>query len=523
MAWPPTVTVYKEDNSTEYTEMNKPLADLIERTDWLKQQVDQITAGRNLVGLYDNVDSSVSVGDAVYLDPDDGTVKPALARFASEYAQDGSLRLASSGYVLGLVTEKPNATSAYVFTTGTFEDQILSDTIFGVAADPGIYRLSMTNDGELTSEEQEIDILVAVYHGDGRISLFDKRASIPTHIHQIYPLEADWLPYTDPQFDEMEKPDGISAGDFGYDLANDPDVSRLFPNVPSIIRVYGDGDLLLETEVVANRDNIWWLGDAPVPSDPDDYGTLEVAITTPYSFGEPILRGARSDTPTELLLSADEGILTANMAPWDVSDIDPNNHPAKAVVELDGRQAKFGSVVADIATVGDIEKSENSNGLVTLSLGLGINQFIEPEIVNLNNAVEASDGYYVYYALPNNRDSALLGRISIPYFQDANLEAAVIAEVHGLSGGGAIPALNVNYSVKNFPSTLSYMGSAWDGSFTLPTPSIDTNNSLIVEADAGDRFLVTSKGTVYLEVGYDNLLGEDVKIVRFGLILYVVQ
>jgi hypothetical protein len=524
MAWPPTVTVYKEDNSTEYTEMNKPLADLTERTDWLKQQVDQITAGRNLVALYANVDDSVAVGDAVYLDTATGIVKPALARFANEYAADGSLRLADSGYVLGLVTEKPNATSARVFTNGTYEDLALANTIFGPGASPGIYRLSMGNAGELTTEEQELDILVAVYQGDGIFTLFDKRASIPNHIHQIYKLiPGGWFVDTDAQFDEMEKPEYLvnnpGAG-FGYDLASDPDVSRLFPNVPSLIRIYGDGDLLLETEVIANVDNIWWLGQGPVPSAPDDFGTLEVAITTPYSFGEPILRGARSDTPTELLLSADQGILTANMSPWAIEDV---TEQATAIVGLDGRTAERGPMVSRVDVIGDLERSVNSQGVVTLSLGLGLNQFIEPQIVNLNNSIEASDGYYVYYALPSSRNASMLGRISIPYFTGANLAAAVVAEVHGLSGGGSIPQLTVNYSVKNYPSLVSYMGSVWDGSIVLPTPAIPANNALIVETAEEDRFLVTSKGTVYVELSLDNIIGEDVKIARFGVILYVVE
>lgn len=515
MAWPPTVNVYKFENPTAYTDMNKPLADLIERTDWLKQQVDQITAGRNLVALYDNVDASVIVGDAVYLDTATGTVKRALARFAAEYAADGSLRLADSGYVLGIVTEKPNATSARVVTTGTYEDQILADVVFGVSADPGVFRLSMTNDGELTKDEQELDILVAVYQGGGRFALFDKRASIPNHIHQLYTLGGLWLAESDSQFDDMEKPAGAV---YGYDLANDPDIQRLFPNIPGLIRLYGDGDLLLDTEVIANSDNIWWVDSAPVPSDPADYGTIEAAITTPYTFGEPILRGARSDTPTELLLSADQGILTANMAPWDTTI---GGAVAQAVTGLSGRVATLGPVVSSVGVIGDLEKIEDSNGGVVLSLGLGLNQLIEPQIVNLNNAVEASDGYYVYYALPTGRDAALLGRISIPYFQSATLEAAVVAEVHGQSGGGAIPALNVNYSVKNYPAALSFMGSTWDGTFNMPTPAIAANHALIVEADAGDRFNVTSKGTVYLEIGFDSP-AEDIKIARFGLILYVV-
>lgn len=516
MAWPPSVNVYKEDNSTEYTQMNKPLADLIERTDWLKQQVDQITAGTNLVALYDNVDASVSVGDAVYLDTSTGTIKPALARFASEYAADGSLRLADSGYVLGLVVEKPNATSARVFTTGTYEDQILADTVFGVSADPGVFRLSMLNDGELTLAEQELDILVAVYQGGGVFSLFDKRASIPNHIHQIYPLDGLWLVVGDAQFDEMEKPAGAV---YGYDLANDADMQRLFPNIPGLIRVYGDGDLLLDSEVIANTDNLWWVdASVPTPSEPTDFGQLEAAITTPYTFGEPILRGARSDTPTELELSALQGILTANMAPWTTLI---GGASAQAVVGVAGRQATLGPVVSSVDVLGDLTKVEDSNGGVVLSLGLGINQFIEPKIVNLNNALEASDGYYVYYALPSGRDAAMLGRITIPYFTGANLKAAVVAEVHGLAGGGAIPALNVNYSVKNYPAALQYMGSTWDGSFTLPTPAIAANNALIVEADAGDQFEVTSKGTVYLSLGYDSP-AEDIKIARFGLILYVV-
>ena len=148
-------------------------------------------------------------------------------------------------------------------------------------------------------------------------------------------------------------------------------------------------------------------------------------------------------------------------------------------------------------------------------------EFLEPQIVNLNSAVEASDGYYVYYGLPAGRNAKMIGRISLPFFQDANLAAAVVAEVQGLSGGGAIPALNINYSTKDYPTAPVAMGSSWDGTFTLPTPAIANNTALIVEADIGDRFNVTSRGTIFLEIGY-NSPSEDIKITRFGVILYTI-
>jgi len=506
--WSNTIPVYTEGNSTEYDEMNRPLQALIDRTDYLKEQLDQVTAGQNLVGTFVNMDSATAVGDAVYVDPDDGSVKQALSGFAPEFAADGSFRLADSGYVLGIVIEKLNATSGRVWLNGTLEDQTIADASLGVSADTGTYRLSMTNAGELTSTEQDLDILVVQYHGGGVMTMFDKRAAIPNHIHQTYSLKEAWLPISDPQFDDMEKPAGMTHG---YDIASDAAMQRIFATVPGSIRIFGDGVLLWTTETVNNLDNIWANADLSL-----SYTILEATITLPYSFGEPILRGARTDTPDEIELSAIQGILTANMKDWTTESGTPDG---TAVQSIAGRTSTITPVVTGIATVGDIEKSESSQGLVTLSLGLGLNSFIEPQIVNLNNAIEVSDGYYVFYALPAGRDSAMLGRISLPYFQDANLAAAVVAEVHGLGGGGAIPALSINYSAREYAATEQAMPSAWDGSFTLPTDSISANTAKIVEADVGDRFNITSKGTIFLELGYDTP-SEDIKITRFGVVLY---
>jgi len=512
MVWIPDVDTYEFENSTEHTAMNKPVFDLIARTDWLKQQVDQITAGRNLVGLYDNVDTTVVVGDTVYLETSTGTVKKALSQFASAYAADGSLRLNESAYVLGIVTEKPNATSAYVWTTGTFESQALADAALGVSADPGTYRLSMTNDGELTLSEQELDVLVVQYQGNGVMVMFDKRAAIPNHIHQSYTLAAAWLAESDTQFDDMEKP--LTAL-WGYDLASDPDMQRIFSTIPGIIRIYGDGVLLLETalSIYNNVDNLW---SDDVTSPAVTYTTLEAVITIPYSFGEPVLRGARSDTPSEIVLSALQGILTANMVPWTYDDVQPPT--GFAVMSLNGRQALRSPVVVAVEVAGNLQKQESS-GTVTISDG-AIGTFLEPQNVNLNNAIEANDGFYTYFSLPAGRDAFMLGRISLPYFT-GTLKAAVIAEVYGLSVGGAIPALAVSYIAKDYPSVAQSMPSAWDASFTLPTPEIAAGNALIVEADIGDQFAITSKGTVYLKLGF-NSPSEDIKIARFGVILYTV-
>jgi hypothetical protein len=510
--WKGTVRLYEFENSTEFDEMNKPLQDLIERTDWLKSQVDQITAGENLIATYADMDETTAVGEAVYIDPNTGTVKQALAGFKNEYAQDGSLRLSDSGYVLGIVIEKLNATSGRVWINGTIEDQTLADATLGVSADPGIYRLSMTNNGELTPAEQELDILVIQYAGNGVMTLFDKRAAIPNHMHQTYILTETWLLESNSQFDEMVKPSGAT---YGYDLASDADIQRIFSGPASLVRIYGDGKLLLETEVLSNEDNIWWVDAVTVPT---DYTDLEAVITTPYTFGEPILRGARTDTPDEITLSAEQGILTTNMKPW-VEEVGPAQDTA--VGSVNGRTATIVPVVSSVGVLGDLEKAEDGNGGVVISLGLGLNSFIEPKIVNLNNAIEVTDGYYVYYALPAGRDAKMLGRISIPYFQDANLEAAVVAEVQGLSGGGAIPALNVNYRTIEFSDTEKALPSSWEGAFTLPTPAITANNQLVVEADGGDRFNVTSKGTVFLELGFDTP-SEDLKITRFGVVLYTI-
>ena len=511
-SWSNTVPLYEEGNSTEHTEMNKPLQALIDRTDYLKQQLDQVTAGENLIGSFTNLDEDTAVGDAVYLDPDTETVKRALSGFAPEFAQDGSFRLATSGYVLGIVVEKTNSTSGRIWITGTITDQDLADDALGVSADPGVYRLSMTNHGELTADEQELDILVIQYHGGGVMTMFDKRASIPNHIHQTYLLEESWLLESDSAFDNMEKPAGAT---YGYDIANDANMQRIFATVPGSIRIFGDGQLLAETEVTSNLDNIWWVDAVSVPT---DYTVLEATITMPYTFGEPVLRGARTDTPDEILLSADQGILTANMQTWQTGDDTPDGTAIRSIV---GRTYKTVPVVTDVGVLGDLQKSTDSEGKVTISLGLGLNSFIEPQIVNLNNAIEETDGYYVYYAIPAGRDAKMLGRISLPFFQDAELEAAVVAEVQGLSGGGAIPALNVNARAVDYADTEQSLPSSWAESFTLPTPAISVNSQLVVEADSGDRFNVTSRGTIFLEIGYDTP-SEDIKITRFGVVLYTV-
>lgn len=507
MNWSNTVPLYEFENSTKYDDMNKPLQSLIDRTDWLKQQVEQMTAGQNLIGTFDNLDSETVVGDAVYVD-DTGEVKKALAGFSTEFAADGSFRLARSGYVLGIVIEKTNATSGTVFTMGTMQSQSLADDALGAGAAPGIYRLSMTNDGELTDDEQELDILVVQYHGAGVMTLFDKRAAIPNHIHQTYVLDQAWLVESDSSFDEMEKPAGAT---YGYDIFNDANMLRIFATVPGAVRIFGDGVLLAETEVIGNEDNLWWV---TAGTDPTDYAVLTATITMPYTFGEPVLRGARTDNPDEILLSALQGILTVNLTDWTYEDVAAIG---KAVVAFDGRTAKRSPVVSEVAVVGDLQETTNqATGLVTLSLGQGINTFIEPQIVNLNNAIEANDGYYTYYALPADRDSFMLGRISLPYFSGATLQATIVAEVQGLAAGGAIPALAVSYAVQPYQDVATPMPSAWDASITLPTDVIPANNGKIVAAVA--TFAVTSKGAIHIKLGFDTPT-EDIKITRFGVIL----
>jgi len=491
--------------------MNRPLSVLAARTDYLKSVLDQIQAGQILTSVCNCLDASTELGDAVYFDSVSSTMKKALAAFDTEYDQDGGLVASARSYVAGFIIEKTTPISGVLWIGGLLTDSSIIEVITGTVWPKDLFWLSATDAGKVTNTKQVPTSLCLQGIGNSKLMMLERRVTWANHTHQVFSMTESWLvsPETEPAFEGMAIPAGAV---YGYDIASDVQLHEIFQIIPEAVRVFADGQLLTGNEIAVTVDNIWWMLASPVPT---EFVNFTVTVIIPFSFGEPIIRSAYTNTPDDLELQAVQGRLSVDQKPW----ISGSSAPAaRAVSQISGRTKSFTPVVSQLAGAGGLVVTTDSEGRAVVSDERGLEVLVEPQIVNLNNAIEATDGIYTYYAFPATRTCTMIGRIALPRFDSTiTVEAQLIAEVEGLQVGafpdlfGEVIVLPAADGVTPVP-----MPVAWGSPLTLAGKAIAANNMDLLSTVEADWVPVTSEGLVYLRLTAA-VSAVDLNIMRFGI------
>jgi len=523
--WQPTVPLFPTSSDTKSSTLNQPLQALIQRTDYLKAVLDAVTAGQQLTIPCTNLGATTVVGDAVYLDPDDETYKPAVAKWKDEYGPDGNLVPADSAIVIGFVLSKTSATSGVIVSQGLVDDAAFTLAVLGASPTPGLYLLSASTAGAVASAVVGLNVPCLFYLGGDRCLVLDRSTWLAhSHTHRVFTMSAGWAPVADAQFDLMTKPSGAT---YGYKIASDANLTELFTVIPGMIKVTGSnvavpgGTILTTTQIVVNSDNVWWVEAATDPAVVYDEYILYASI--PVSYGEPIIRGAKSDYPDELDVSAEQGMLTVNPVPWTGGATGPSGTAIKSV---SGKTYNTTPVISSLADAGGLTISVNLlTGAATIGRDDTFEALIDADIVNLDNAVQSLDSPFVYFTMPANRAAEIVGRVPVPKFS-ASLVAAAFAEVRGINGATLLvpitfPSITVTMTFVPSPevtpvalgslvplvTSFSSFSSVQDTLYYLETP------------DPAGRIAVSSEGMLYVRLSI--AAGSyDKDIFRFGAILY---
>jgi hypothetical protein len=284
---------------------NRPSEDLYQMILYLKSTVDSMSAGQALLITDQAVDAAAVTGTPVYLD-NSGIWRPALAELSN--AENSTLfQLTEKAYVTGMVLAKNNSNSATIIIQGSalFDAAVLNVIDGGYAN--GIFYLSNTNAGMLTSKKSAAPVRVCVMNGpdaNGKYRVIlnpEQRAQLDSHGHYHFRLTAEpagdpncvpgkewkvvigdfqeggpypgvihvvenadssklgWLPIDDPSFDGLEKPAGAK---FGYNLVADTALAAIWPPLPiDNVAVEVDGIGEQDDLVIVNQDGIWWMDD----------------------------------------------------------------------------------------------------------------------------------------------------------------------------------------------------------------------------------------------------------------------
>ena len=287
-AWKAIVRLIKDGQLVDENETNKPLLDLIQRDQHLKDLLELLSASEALYVRMASVEEATKEGQPVYMDTDDGTFKRGLA--AVDFDSSGNWGVvAETAFIWGIVVHKHTATIADIVTFGVIRDLDMSLAM----DDPeisGPRYLSATEPGKLTRQKPAVSAYVLFWDADQKLALITPtpKESLEGHIH--YRKQLFSVPAGDPNnpainekhevlFPDSSKPGWLPADDaifvgnapdgakFGYNISQHLDLLAIFPPIPIdsfYIEVYGEGwGTGREPHVVVRIDNngIWWMRD----------------------------------------------------------------------------------------------------------------------------------------------------------------------------------------------------------------------------------------------------------------------
>lgn len=273
---------------------------LQQRTDYLKQRLDQSDAGAALIARGVAVNSSVGIGQAVYWNSVDQEYQLALAKVEFTAMLNGYV-LSPSSYCVGICTTKYSTTRADI---GLFGLVGCLDVTLGAGVngkhpdDAGAYYLSSRTPGAFVKQKPPVSVFVCVLRGDGSVHINPTpRDLLESHIHYAFDLFAEpaghldtphpaapytfmshdvllpgWLPVS--AFDSTIVPAGAK---FGYNLAAHLELSHVWPPTPADSSyLEQDGVGVPRVRYLADINGLWWFDDCyskgPWPIEPRPVG-----------------------------------------------------------------------------------------------------------------------------------------------------------------------------------------------------------------------------------------------------------
>lgn len=509
-SWNNNLTLLKDGDTANSALFNSRLQVLKERTEYLKQQLENIVTDNYSLMALSPVDEEVSVGDVVYYDTTYSTYKKALAESSQEYGDYGQLLPSEKSFVIGIVSEKPTVNTAKAVTSGIITDTSLITSLLGASPSPGIYFLADNNPGGLSTERPGFPVPVGIYSGDGKFLIGTPYHNYPNHLHRTFELDAGFQDTF--LFDDTYiVPEGVVEG---YKLEDDSDFQSVFSGFQPSAVLIQDGTHMPRDQYVFNQSNLW----LKISSSGHTYS---VALQLPVNYGDPIVRAIQSSNTDQLSIQALDGLVVMALADWETDGTDITG---QAVSEVSGRKYKTTPVITGISTGPGASASVNGQGEAVISFDEYLHNLYDLSLVNMNSALYTVINDIPYIQFPKNRIASVEGLCKIPKFSAASATAKLAIWVKGISGAAegseiAIPQLAVEYTPVGKPSD----GSPVDLSGLTTTgsniPAMDSVQEKLYYAEAGDGAEVFSDTLLRVRLSLTSSSSHNININRIGCII----
>lgn len=323
--WRDNIRLIVDEEPVDDQIINRPLRQLVDRTQYLKDRQDAAATGEGLFLFSRVAHIDVSLGDAVYYNETTAQFERAIATVEDASSEDGSLRTADSAYVIGIVIRKPSSVTADILTYGYYPITLTNTDGADLAA--GNHYLSATADGKLVSARPAVGVFVCTVTSNGIIVRPTPREVLEDHIHYRFELEVDpagtavcygddrvqiefvdtdvegWLPASHSLFNNTAP----AFAKFGYNWWQNPALAAAFPPQPvgsAYIELAGVG--VSADQVIVDDNGIWWMRDcsALVPWSDDGCASSSAAaeVESSSSAGPDAEPAPCSSMPTRLVL-----------------------------------------------------------------------------------------------------------------------------------------------------------------------------------------------------------------------------
>lgn len=519
MNWTDDVKKLVDGEPADAAALNAPLQALVDRTDYLKNKLNEVTTNAKVIAYDVKLDITVEPGDFVYYDCTCGLFRKSLAQWSDSYEPNGELVASPTAQVSGVIINKSTENLGDLLMGGHYKDAALYQKIFGSNSTTGcLYYISGTDAGTVTNEPPPLAVPVVTDTGSDTFMVKVSSVHAPNHIHKHYVLTEPWLNASNVYFKDMGKPTGAVKG---YGII-DTDFEDLFAAYPGELAVFVDGKLAADGDYVSNEFNLWWMGTG---TDPSSAGNIEVYAYAPMTNGEPVIRNIKTNTPCMMAIKNENGTATIDFNGWTEEDVEPE---ATAIADIVDNSLKKIPVVTSITGTG-LTVNKLSNGRYDLVVGDAVESLLDAELVNMNNTIELTDDPYFYYVFPAGRAASMTGKRSVPTLNPANTYgAAVWVQRRGITGGTSsapinFPTMTVEItSVAHSPTTPVTLPAA--PQVTTHITGVDSVQTEIYygETPATDLINVFSNGVVYAKLSMPNN-NYDKYILRFGIIIYLVS
>jgi len=348
---------------------SRPSQALENNTEYLKELLDALSLGQAVILRNQYIESTLVVGDAVYVDS--GTYKAALAEI--EYSETSSAYIvAETSYVIGIIMSKSSSTRGDILLHGYAELDI-SDAVDGTL-EVGPYYLSSALPGKLVKQSQPVNVYVLYHAGNDTIFVNPSpRGFIDSHVHYVFDLYAQpagtpncpgfgeamsilvpdpsqqgWLPASHASFSGLAP----AGAKFGYNIPQHEDLARVFPPFPlKTVHIEFNGRDARDL-VEVDMNGIWWMEDC-VGSAPWRPWDPSLSCSAPSTF--PTILGCTNMPPEILEGISDPGDYIPEIKLWLTrfnTDEQPN---VRSLQPIDGSGIVIRNLDGETATTGDLE------------------------------------------------------------------------------------------------------------------------------------------------------------------------